>query len=202
MAPRSDEIVGRESELGQIDRFLDAISDGPSCLLIEGEAGIGKTTLWQAGVDGGAERGYRMLATRCGQSETKLSLTGLGDLVNPLLDEALPELPTPLAAAIETAFLRIGSGGSTPDRRAISLAALEVLRNVAASSPIDWVSTISNGSIGLPRGCWRSARAGCEASNWGSSRRCGPGSPHPARRNLKRRCQEPGCAVWSWTPCR
>ena len=136
MAPRSDEIVGRESELGQIDRFLDAISDGPSCLLIEGEAGIGKTTLWQAGVDGGAERGYRMLATRCGQSETKLSLTGLGDLVNPLLDEALPELPTPLAAAIETALLRIGSGGSTPDRRAISLAALEVLRNVAASSPI------------------------------------------------------------------
>lgn len=136
VTPRSNEIVGRESELGQIARFLDAIADGPTSLLIEGEAGIGKTTLWQAGVDGGADRGYRVLATRCGQSETKLSLTGLGDLMDPLLDEALAELPAPLAAALETAFLRVGSGGSTPDRRAISLAALEVLRNAATTSPV------------------------------------------------------------------
>ena len=52
-------------------------------------------------------------------TETKLALAGLGDLLDPFLDDALPELPPPLAAALETAFLRIDTSGSTPDRRAI-----------------------------------------------------------------------------------
>ena len=131
--------VGRDrrsgTELGRIARFLDDISESPSSLVIEGEAGIGKTTLWQAGVDGGLARGFNVLATRCGESETKLALAGLGDLLDPFLDDALPELPPPLAAALETAFLRIETAGSTPDRRAISLAALEMLRIISTSGP-------------------------------------------------------------------
>ena len=74
LAPRSEAIVGRETELGRIARFLDDISEGPSSLVIEGEAGIGKTTLWQAGVEQGLQRGLKVLATRCGESETTLSL--------------------------------------------------------------------------------------------------------------------------------
>ena len=70
-------IVGRGTELGRIARFLDDIFEGPSSLVIEGEDGIGKTTLWQAGVDGGLARGFNVLATRCGESETKLALAGL-----------------------------------------------------------------------------------------------------------------------------
>ena len=136
MAAPTQQIVGRETELEQIGRFLDAIPNGPSSLLIEGEAGIGKTTLWLAGVDRGIERGYTVVVTRCGQSETKLSLTGLGDLMDPLLAEALPKIPPPLAASLEIAFLRVESHGSMPDRRAICLATLEVLRVVAASKPL------------------------------------------------------------------
>ena len=98
MAAPTQQIVGRESELEQIGRFLDGIPNGPSSLLIEGEAGIGKTTLWLAGVDRGIERGLMVVVTRCGQSETTLSLSGLGDLMSPLLDEALPKIPPPLAA--------------------------------------------------------------------------------------------------------
>jgi DNA-binding CsgD family transcriptional regulator len=136
MAPPTQQIVGREPELEQIGRFIDAIPNGPSSLLIEGEAGIGKTTLWLAGVDRGIERGFIVVVTRCGQSETKLSLTGLGDLLGPLLDEALPKISPPLAASLEIAFLRVESHGSTPDRRAICLAALEVLRVATASKPL------------------------------------------------------------------
>jgi len=136
MAAPTQQIVGREPELEQIGRFLDAIPNGPSSLLIEGEAGIGKTTLWLAGVDRGIERGFMVVVTRCGQSETKLSLTGLGDLMAPLLDEALPKIPPPLAAFLEIALLRVESRGSAPDRRAICLAALEVLRVATASTPL------------------------------------------------------------------
>jgi DNA-binding CsgD family transcriptional regulator len=136
MAAPTQQIVGRESELEQIGRFIDAIPNGPSSLLIEGEAGIGKTTLWLAGVDRGIERGLRVVVTRCGQSETTLSLSGLGDLMSPLLDEALPKIPPPLAASLEIAFLRVEPHGSTPDRRAICLAALEVLRVATASQPL------------------------------------------------------------------
>jgi hypothetical protein len=43
-------IVGRESELARVKSFIGSVSEGPSALLLEGAAGIGKTTLWHAGV--------------------------------------------------------------------------------------------------------------------------------------------------------
>ena len=39
-------LVGRERELQELVRFLDAVPSGPVGLLFEGDAGIGKTTLW------------------------------------------------------------------------------------------------------------------------------------------------------------
>ena len=38
-------VIGRERELSSLERFLDALAEGPAGLLIEGELGIGKTTL-------------------------------------------------------------------------------------------------------------------------------------------------------------
>jgi len=41
-------LVGPESELGAVERFLH--SERPCALAIVGEPGIGKTTLWHSGV--------------------------------------------------------------------------------------------------------------------------------------------------------
>jgi hypothetical protein len=41
---------------------------GPSCLLLEGAAGIGKTTLWHAGVSSARARGHRVLSCRAAVS--------------------------------------------------------------------------------------------------------------------------------------
>jgi ATP-dependent Clp protease ATP-binding subunit ClpA len=41
------DLVGRNEELGDVTAFLDARL--PAVLVIEGEAGIGKTALWRAG---------------------------------------------------------------------------------------------------------------------------------------------------------
>jgi predicted ATPase len=43
------EIIGREEELGSIQAFLDRVREGSGALVLSGEAGIGKTILWEAG---------------------------------------------------------------------------------------------------------------------------------------------------------
>ena len=54
-------IFGRDLELAAIERFLDGAPTWPSAVVIEGEAGIGKTTLWLEGIRRAAERGMRAL---------------------------------------------------------------------------------------------------------------------------------------------
>ena len=41
------EVVGREEELAQIERFVESHVLTSGALVIEGAAGIGKTTLWR-----------------------------------------------------------------------------------------------------------------------------------------------------------
>ena len=43
-------VIGREDELGDIEAFLAEVEKGPRVLVLSGEAGIGKTVLWEAGV--------------------------------------------------------------------------------------------------------------------------------------------------------
>ena len=43
-------VPGRAAELARIGRFLDEVASHPAALLIEGEPGIGKTTLWEAAI--------------------------------------------------------------------------------------------------------------------------------------------------------
>jgi Cdc6-like AAA superfamily ATPase len=48
------EIVGRDQELAATAAFLDG--DLPSVLVVAGEAGIGKTTVWRAALEQARER--------------------------------------------------------------------------------------------------------------------------------------------------
>ena len=60
-------VVGRDRELAAVTAFLDALPSGTSCLLLEGAAGIGKTTVWDAGVAGAAARSYLILSGQAGR---------------------------------------------------------------------------------------------------------------------------------------
>lgn len=46
-------VIGREAELDIIASVLGDPSDGAAAVLLEGEPGIGKTTLWEVGVQRG-----------------------------------------------------------------------------------------------------------------------------------------------------
>jgi hypothetical protein len=87
-------IVGRQAELERIGGFLDP-THGGMALLLDGVAGIGKTTLWRAGIELARAREYRVLWCQPTASETAFSFAGLGDLLAPVVQEVLARLPPP-----------------------------------------------------------------------------------------------------------
>lgn len=127
-------IVGRERELAALARFVESFTNRPQDLLFEGEAGIGKTTLWRAGLEAARAAGHRVLVTRPGENETKLSYSGVGDLIGEVFDEALADAPSPQRRALEVALLRRRPGSTRPDQRAIALGVLAAFRKLSASS--------------------------------------------------------------------
>jgi DNA-binding CsgD family transcriptional regulator/DNA polymerase III delta prime subunit len=130
------DVVGREEEVAALAEFLDARTRLPGVLLLEGEAGIGKTTLWRRGVELAAERGYRLLSCKGSSSEAQLSFVALGDLLADELQEVLPALPTPQAKGLAVALLVEEAEGSSQDQRAIALAFVGALRLLARSQPV------------------------------------------------------------------
>ncbi len=129
-------IIGRESELARIGRFVEAVPAGPVALLIEGDAGIGKTVLWREACDLAKQCSYRILATNPTEPETGLALIGLVDLLEPILDDLLPALPGPQASALEVALLRSRPKGTAPDWRTVSVAVLSALKVLAKDSAV------------------------------------------------------------------
>ncbi|MGA9160033.1 MAG: AAA family ATPase [Actinomycetota bacterium] len=130
------DVIGRESELAILHRFLDSIPTGPSALLLSGDPGIGKTTVWKEGLAGARLRRFRTLSCGPVEAETRLSYAALGDLLEPILEEALPTVPEPQRLALEVALLRTPRSGARADQRAVSLAVLGCLRSVASTSPV------------------------------------------------------------------
>jgi DNA-binding CsgD family transcriptional regulator len=126
------EVVGRSDELAAIEAWLDEPT--PSLLVLEGEPGIGKTTLWQAGVEAALGRGRVVLQARPAEAERDLSFSALGDLLAPAL-ERMGALSDPRRRALEAALL-LGGDGQAPDARAVGLATLDLLRALAAEQPL------------------------------------------------------------------
>ena len=79
------EVIGREQELEEPERILDAVDGLPAALALEGSRGIGKRVLWRAGLDLARERGFRVLEALPASAETRLSLSARVDLLVPRL---------------------------------------------------------------------------------------------------------------------
>ena len=127
-------VVGRRTELEAVERFLGEVRHGPRALAITGPAGVGKTTVWRAGVDHAAALGWRVLVGRPTGAEASLSFAALGDLLGSVEDRVLDELPAPQRRAIDVALLR-EAAGEPVDPRAVSTATHSVLRTIAAEQP-------------------------------------------------------------------
>jgi DNA-binding CsgD family transcriptional regulator len=147
-------LIGREVELAAIGEFLGSSDAIPGALLLEGEAGIGKTTLWRSGIEAAQGAGFRVLEARPVEPESSLAFTSLGDVLGDGLGHILSSLPAPQRRSLEVALLLAEPDGHPPDRRAVGVAVLGALRALAALGPVvvalddlHWVDAASAGAL-------------------------------------------------------
>ncbi len=117
-------LVGRDTALGDVAQFVDAVASAPSALLLEGEPGIGKTTLWRCAQAAAVDRGHRVLAATAVEGEADLPFVGLRDLLDDVSPDAAPDLPPPQRAALDAALLRSADPRAVADPHAVCVAAL------------------------------------------------------------------------------
>src|SRR5262245_31571390 len=104
--------------------------------MLEGEPGIGKTTLMRAAVEAARAQGAHVLACTASASETRLSYAALADLLRTVDADVLDTLPEPQRDALDGALLRTAPGGDEVDRRAAGTAALTVLETLSRDAPV------------------------------------------------------------------
>lgn len=148
--------IGRDDELAAGENFLDAILVRSAILVLDGEPGIGKTTVWSEICARATERGFIVLASRPAESETDLPFAGLLDLLAAHADDVLPDLPGPQRLALEVALLRRDPEADQVSPVATSAAFLSVLASLTEAAPVvvavddlQWLDTATARVLGF-----------------------------------------------------
>jgi len=146
--------VTREAEASAVDEFLTGASDEPRALVIEGEAGIGKTTLWLTVQEQAREHGFQLLSARPAQAETVLAYAVLADLLTRVDPAEWADLPDPQRLAIDRVMLRGDDEDAPADPRAVAAAFLAIVEELArrqkvvlAIDDLQWVDPSSASAI-------------------------------------------------------
>lgn len=129
-------VFGREAELALVGAFLERATERSSALVLEGEPGIGKTTVWRHVVERAAARGMAVLSCRAVQAEAKLSFVSLADLLAPVADSVFQTLSGPQREALEVAMLRAAPSPGGVDGRAVGAGVHSALASLTASRPV------------------------------------------------------------------
>lgn len=125
-------MFGRAEELARIERLVRDVRDGASgCLVVRGEAGIGKSTLLARA--GQSADGLRVLRGVGIESESELPFAALHLLLRRDLDR-IDALPSPQAAALRGALGL--SSEVRQDRFVVGLAVLSLLTDLAEDAPL------------------------------------------------------------------
>jgi len=108
-------LAGRVAELGAVEQFLATGAAG-RMLVVCGDPGIGKSTVWEAGVGLARSRGFAVWSARPGEAEAQLSFAGLGDLLEGADGGVLAGLPVPQRRAlVALAWARVLRGRAVDD---------------------------------------------------------------------------------------
>jgi DNA-binding CsgD family transcriptional regulator len=125
------DVVGRTDELTRIAGFVTDSGPGTRVLLLDGVPGVGKTTLWEAGVTLARKHGMRVMTARSSGAETALCFSAVVDLFDEVSLDDLAGLPLPQRRALEVALLRADPGDEPANVHAIGLGLLGALRAMA-----------------------------------------------------------------------
>jgi DNA-binding CsgD family transcriptional regulator/tetratricopeptide (TPR) repeat protein len=126
-------LVGRDEELGVLTGLVDRVREQGAAVVVLGDPGIGKSSLLRAVADYGREAGLMVLHAEGIEAEARMPFAGLHQLLLPVLDGA-GRLPAPQRQALAAAF---GAGeGTQPEPYLVALAALNLVTDAAARSPL------------------------------------------------------------------
>ena len=129
--------MGGDLELSPaVTEFLRSTESHPSALVIEGEAGIGKTTLWLTTSEQARERHFRVLTARAGQAEAGLAYAALADLLAGVLPDELDGLPRLQRVALDRVLLQEDGTGPATDQRVTAAAFLTLIDRLSAAGPV------------------------------------------------------------------
>ncbi len=153
--------VGRDAEIAEIRAFLFAVSGESAAVAITGDAGIGKTVVWQHLLQA-ASRSATVLSCRPAPAERPLAFSALDDLFGDVAEQVLPALSGPRRRAVELALLRDASIGTQPEPRGLARGMLDTLRILSAEAPVvvavDDACWLDRPSAGVLEFCFRRLR--------------------------------------------
>ena len=130
-------VLGREAELDRLTELAGRVVwRAPGRVVLEGEAGIGKTVLWRGGVELARAAGAQVLITSGSASGRELPFEGLTDVADGFAHAVVAGLPAHQRAALTAALSWSGGEHAATDELAVRLAVLEVLRSMSAAGPV------------------------------------------------------------------
>jgi DNA-binding NarL/FixJ family response regulator len=129
------ELVGRSRECAAIEGALRPELAATRAVVLTGDAGIGKTALWEWAVSSSAAAGAHVLLSRASSAEARLPWVCLTDLLRAVPERVLDGLPEPQQRALRAVSLR-GGAEEVFDERAVGTAVLSTLQRLAESGPV------------------------------------------------------------------
>jgi DNA-binding CsgD family transcriptional regulator len=125
-------LLGREGERERLGKLLRGAREEPGAVLVlEGEAGVGKTRLLEYAAETAAD--FRTVRIAGVEGEMELPFAAVQQLVAPFA-ELIERLPDPQREALDVAFGL--SRGPAPDRFLVGLATVGILAAAAGDQPL------------------------------------------------------------------
>ena len=130
------QVVSREQQASAIADLLSSVVAAPSGLVMEGEPGIGKTTLWLEAVRRAEADGFCVMAARPVTAQSVLAYTSLVDMLSGIDGSILAELPKPQRDALDRVLLRADAERLPVDQRAVAAGFLSVIGILAERAKV------------------------------------------------------------------
>ncbi|WP_409436591.1 helix-turn-helix transcriptional regulator [Mycobacterium sp. SMC-14] len=148
-------LADRKAETSAVCAFLDTALGEPATLVLEGEPGIGKSTLLWEAAEAATARGYRVLSASGAPTEVRYAYAAVADLLADIDAAVLAELPEVQRAALDR-VRQGGADGPAGDERMVAASFLAVIRSVSSVAPVllcvddaQWLDASSQMVIGF-----------------------------------------------------
>jgi DNA-binding CsgD family transcriptional regulator len=119
-----------------VSSFLSSAARRAAALLIQGEAGIGKTTVWLAAAEEARLRGFRVLSARASRDEREFAFGIASELIRDVEPDVLGALPETQRKAAERNLLQVSGAHAAHEQRAVVAAFTAIVNKLAETSPV------------------------------------------------------------------